>query len=363
MMNWWPWGKTKGIERRDVAYGDELVNYLLSQASGSTVIRDATETAALEAASGAYSRAFAGSTVSPADNLRTMPVTPAMLAMTAREMIRHGEVVFVIEAGPMGLRLSPCASFDVDGDYGEASWIYRCHMAAPSGFVTRVLPGASVLHFRYACDAKTPWRGMSPLDYARTTGQLLGKLEKSLSDESGASTGFVVPMPQDHDEGTDDAPRPFDRLRADLQRLQGKTALVETTAGGQGDRTAQPLTDWKPNRFGPELPDSLSRMREGVYRTVLAACGVPVGIFDSSGSSQEGKESWRRFVFGSVSTIGRLVSLELSRKLELDISLTFNELQAHDLSGRAASFKRMVEGNMPVEKAAALSGLLALEAD
>ncbi|MYC27947.1 MAG: phage portal protein [Nitrospira sp. SB0662_bin_26] len=360
----WPFTSKKKVERRDVSYSDELVNYIVAQAGGSTAFQSAIETAAVESCAGAYARAFAAAMVSPSDNLRTMPVTAAMLSMTVRELIRKGEIVFALEAGDMGLTLVPCSSFTVEtGDYPERTWMYRVDLPAPTGWVSRLVSADSVLHFKYACDPRTPWRGLSPLRYAESTGRALGRLEKSFGDEAGAATGFVLPMPQDHAPGTDTEPGAFDKLRTDIQSLNGKTALVETTAAGHGEgRQAAPLTDWKPSRLGPMLPDSVTKARDSIFRSVLAACGVPVGVFDSSGSSQEGRESWRRFVFGSCVPVGRLLALELSTKLDLDISLSFDELQAHDLSGRAASFKKMVEGGMDLQEAVTKSGLMALQA-
>ena len=96
-------------------------------------------------------------------------------------------------------------------------------------------------------------------------------------------------------------------------------------------------------------------------RSVLGACGVPVGLFESQGSSQGAREAWRQFVYGSVQPLARLISEELSKKLETEVSLNFSELQAHDLAARAGSFKKMVESGIAVERAAGLSGLLALE--
>ena len=48
-------GTVERLERRDVAYADELVNYLQAQAGGSTAFQSAIETAAVEACAGAYS--------------------------------------------------------------------------------------------------------------------------------------------------------------------------------------------------------------------------------------------------------------------------------------------------------------------
>ena len=94
---------------------------------------------------------------------------------------------------------------------------------------------------------------------------------------------------------------------------------------------------------------------------VLNACGVPVSLAtDADGTSQ--RESWRRFVMGSVEPIANIVAEELSRKLETPgLTFDFSALWAHDLAGRAQAFKGMVAGGMDVDKAAALSGLMAAE--
>ena len=52
------------------------------------------------------------------------------------------------------------------------------------------------------------------------------------------------------------------------------------------------------------------------------------------------------------------VSAELSEKLDTPIRLSFDRMFASDLSGRARAFQSMVGGGMPVEKAAALAGLM-----
>ena len=52
------------------------------------------------------------------------------------------------------------------------------------------------------------------------------------------------------------------------------------------------------------------------------------------------------------------VSAELSEKLDTDIRLIFDRMFASDLSGRAWAFQTMVGGGMPVDKAAALAGLM-----
>ena len=56
-----------------------------------------------------------------------------------------------------------------------------------------------------------------------------------------------------------------------------------------------------------------------------------------------------------------MVAAELSAKLDTDITLDFAELQAADIAGRARAFSSMVQSGMALDRAAALSGLLAAE--
>ena len=94
----------------------------------------------------------------------------------------------------------------------------------------------------------------------------------------------------------------------------------------------------------------------------MSACGVPVSLVtDADGTSQ--RESWRRFVMGSVEPLLRIVAQEVEAKLETRVSFDLSPLWAHDLAGRASSFKALVAGGMAIERAAALSGLLGMEAE
>ena len=56
--------------------------------------------------------------------------------------------------------------------------------------------------------------------------------------------------------------------------------------------------------------------------------------------------------------MGRIVSAELTAKLETDVRLDWTELRAGDITGRARAFQSMVGGGMDVAKAAALAGLM-----
>ena len=70
------------------------------------------------------------------------------------------------------------------------------------------------------------------------------------------------------------------------------------------------------------------------------------------------REAYRQALFGVVAPLGKLVESELSAKFEREVTLDWMELRAADIAGRARAFKSMLESGMPMDKAAALSGLL-----
>ena len=92
--------------------------------------------------------------------------------------------------------------------------------------------------------------------------------------------------------------------------------------------------------------------------TALASVsGIPstlVGSPTAFRSLASGREGYRRFLFASVSPVATLLAVELSDKLDADISFTFEELRAGDISGRAGAYRSLVEaGYSPVQAATA----------
>ena len=358
------------VERRQsggAGFTDSVVRALVSLAAGGTVA-DANATAALEAAAGSYARAFAVADVTPA-NAATAALTPEVLALLARDLIRRGEAVHVIEVDVAGVRLVPAGSWDVRGGPDRADWTYQVDLFGPSGNETRYLPAAAVVHARYSTDPARPWFGISPLGWATLTGRLHAALEDALADEAGGTRGHLLPVPaaaagetDEIDPATGEPVDPNARLRADILALRGRTVTVETTRGAYGEgREAQPWGDWRPSRLGANPPASLGDLRSESARAVLGATGCPPGLFEPGDSTGQ-RESWRRFLHGSVQPLARLLAVELASKLEVpDLALSFDGLFASDLSGRARAFQSLVGGGMDPGKAAALAGLMEAE--
>ena len=345
------WPFTRHTEHRQASYADSVVEALLSRASGTHA--DVAATAAVEAAAGALSRAFASAEITPRTPA-TNGITPDVLAQIGRALIVPGEIVLILAVRQGRVHLLPAASFDVTGAADASTWRYRCDLSGPSGSTTIVRPSAGVIHCRYSTDPARPWVGVGPLDRARLSGRLSAELEAALGDEASGTRGYVLPVPSD---GQDDS---VSDLRRDIGSLHGRTALVETAMAGWGDgRQAAPRGDYEPKRIGANPPVSLATLRSDAALAVLSACGVPVELV-TPGDGTGQREAWRRFLYGTVQPLAACVATELAVKLDTPtVTLGFDKLFASDLSGRARAFQSLVSGGMSVDQAAALAGLLA----
>ena len=352
----WPWAPRKP-ERRDQPFTDAITSALFTQATGTTA-GDPGAIAALEAAAGLYAHAFAGAIVTPAEARAVL--TPAVLALIARDLIRRGENVHQVTIEGATLRLQAIGSWDVRGGPREADWWYRCDRFGPSGNSTELVPSSAVVHSRYAIDSARPWFGIGPLGWARSSAALAAGLETRLAEEAAGPVGHVIAVPTDGGAGGDDDP--LAGLKKDLANAKGRTLIAETTSAGWGEgRAAAPLSDYKPQRFGASPPDALPTLRTDAALSVLAACQVPPALFhEAQGVAQ--REAWRRWAMGPLAGLAAIVAAELSLKLDRPIRLGFDQLWAHDLAGRAAAFQKMVAAGLSIERAAALAGVLEEEA-
>ena len=201
------WNPFKRVETR-ASYTDSLVNLLVRQASGSA-LGQASETAAVEAAIGAWGRAFAGCQIAP----QVDALDPFTLSRIARDLLLYGESLHVIEVAAGGLRILPVGDHDISGSGPDPDeWIYRCSLHGPSGSVTRSVPSAGVIHIRYSVDPSRPWKGVGPLKRAGLDADLLSALTTRMAEEAGASSALVIPSPVD---GAADSTT---TLRSDLRK-------------------------------------------------------------------------------------------------------------------------------------------------
>ena len=349
----WPWSKR---EKRESGgdFSDAVVRLIEAQAAGKAA--DASSTAAVEAAAGALSRAFAAAKVSGPPHVLEA-VTGRFLAQCGRDLIRSGDSLHVIDVSRDGrVTLLPCSSWHFEGDAHPRSWTVRATFYGPSTSTTRHLPFDGVVFVKWGSTPGQPYVGVGPTSWAHTTARLQSEAERSLADEAGGPVAQLLAVPQDGgDDGGDD---PLKLLKADIRTARGKALLVETTSAGWSEgRGAAPQRDWQASRLGPMPPESMARVRSDAFEAVLAATGTPPPLFlDSDGTSQ--REAVRRWHLGTVLPLAGLLQDELSEKLEAQVRLTFDTYPL-DLAGRAQAFQKLVAGGVGVTEALATSGLLA----
>lgn len=356
-MKLWPF-RREPEKREAQPFTDAIVAAIQAQATGAELAQP-NATAAVETAAGFYSRALASAVVMDA-GIAEAALTPSVLSLAGRDLIRRGASVFVIELDGDMLMLRPVGSWDVRGGPRESSWWYRCDVFGPSGNETRFVPGDSVVHFRYAVDPSRPWHGVSPIAWARLTAAGLANLEAMVTSEAGSPFGYLLPTPADVDD-TDDDDDPNAALRADLAGARGRTLIVHDPAldednAGRGPR---PGAYRHIARFGANPPETVEGLRTETGRDILAACGLSSALFNQSADGTSRREAYRQALHIGIRPVVRLMTDELRRKLDApDLSLDLTALHASDTAGRTRSFKQLVEAGVHPDDAAAQTGIV-----
>ncbi|MCY4374308.1 MAG: hypothetical protein OXC31_11090 [Spirochaetaceae bacterium] len=338
---------------------------MLAAAAGEGSAKNAQATAILESCAILYAAGFAAATLKGASAEVAGLLTPPTLALMARNMLRRGEDLHLIDVRPDGsLSLLPIGSYDLEGDADPRSWWVRADVYAPSGSRTMLVPHASVLHARYAVDPVRPWAGVSPLGWSSHTDRLAGGIEVTMGNEAGAPSAQVVPIPEDGRGGEEDAGEddedPLAPLRSDIVAARGNVLLLETTSSGFGLGSENaPRQDWKQVRLGPDWPDVLRATRNDLALSIAGACNVPSALLSPGAEGTSQRESLRRFAHLGLQPVAKILLTELREKLEQpELDLDFSAIQASDMAGRARAFRSFVEGGLDLEKAAQLSGVL-----
>ena len=349
-----PWSKPEPEKRSSGGdYSDIIIRLAEAQAAGTAA--DVGRTAAVEAVSGALSRAFAAAMVEgPA--WAAEAVSPCFLSLVGRDLVRRGQSLHVIRVGEGGrVRLAPAADWSwQDGSDDPDSWNVRATCYGPAASVTRLLPARGVVFIAWSTTAGTPFAGAGPLSLASTTARLNAQSERAIADESSGPVAQIIPVPQDGGDDSDDDPLAM--LKADIAAARGKAVLTETTSAAWGEgRTAAPAADWKAQRLGPAPTEAQARIARDSFERMLAACGYPPSLaIDSDGTSQ--REGLRRWHLGTVVPLARILEAELSRKLEADIRLRFDTYPL-DMVSRAQVVSKLVGAGVALDTATMAVGL------
>ena len=317
-------------------YTDAALEAALNAATGSPR-HVAEQTAAAEFGLGLYSRSFAAALIEPSALSPTLPAQAR--ADLARRLMLRGEAVYAIEVNPLGnIRLLPASSHDIEGGPDESTWRYYLDIPGPTRPERRRLPSRAVVHCRIGADPALPWKGCSPLENAGLTTKILARLEQRTGEESNASAGYLLPVP----EGTPE--ESITALRSDLAALKGKVALVESQAAGQGQgRAAAPQSDWRLQRMGAEFPEGNVNLRRQVGADVVAAMGIPAALYVGADGATV-REAYRQFLVSTLQPLATLVAEEMERKLEVPaLRFNFRRLAAADIAARARAFGSLAQ--------------------
>jgi len=97
------------------------------------------------------------------------------------------------------------------------------------------------------------------------------------------------------------------------------------------------------------------------HKVVASACGVPPAILSDNADGTASREALRQFLHSSVTPVANCIVEELRAKLDAEFGMSFEELHAADVQGRARAFASLVgSGETPhieVAEARRLTGL------
>ncbi|MYI05745.1 MAG: phage portal protein [Gemmatimonadetes bacterium] len=342
-----PWFNRE-TRSRDAEYTRQVEQAAIEQAMLGPSAAEAT--AALETCASMYARAFASATVQDAPANVADAITPDMLATVGRSLLCAGESVWRIEVMRGMLALRAACHHYVEGGPDPETWSYRLQLSGPTITRSVTLPGASVLHFRYSVDPEQPWHGIPPLQRAALTAALLGVSESYLSREGRLPSGYIVPsVAGRHPTAT--------TTRNTTAALNESVAAGGFRAVSDRDRR-QPQRHWQPIQYGPTPNPGMLGLRSDAALAVLAACGVPPSLVQPNSDGTAQRESYRRWLFGTVAPIARCVERELRDKLDAPtLRLSFDELFAADLTGRARAVHSLTQSGVPLNIALAVARL------
>ena len=351
-----PWTKAPAIEAPatenylDTSYTDALIAALIRQSRGRTASTVLTsETGALESAAGLVGRAFAACEVL-GDAMYTRALSPQIMELIGRSLLRRGDAVFYLDTSD-GLTILPAQTHSIDGGPMPSGWVYDVSLAGPGQLRTlRPVRAEAVLHFRMNSDIETPWRGHAPLGVARAVGELMAEATTYLTQESGKPRGGFLSTPKDGEDAT------IAELKADVKTAEGAMLFVESL-DEEWEKGGKSTGGWNVKHFGPTVGQGMVEVAKMARSEALGALGLNEALFLGADSAAL-REAWRLALFSLIAPLGNLVESEIKAKIDTNISLSWTELRASDLAGRARSFQAMVNGGKSVEEASRIAGLM-----
>ena len=254
--------------------------------------------AAVEAVAGRVSRLMETAHVSGGPRAM-QALTPTVLAMIGRSLIEWGESLHFLKyrMGPRGTEfyLVPAQhQWTVLGGTDPEEWIVDATLTGAQTVYECSAPRAAWLHIIRDAEPDYPWRGVSPLQRATVSAQLVRMAEDALVTEMRQPTKALIPIPQGSAVDTD-------TLRNDIQNKATQILFPTTTSAGFGaGRGSAPLTDWKPQRLKPMPEEALVALADSASAKVVAALGAHPAIMGGGGGNgsvdREAHRQMRKFI-------------------------------------------------------------------
>ena len=348
--------KRRRPEKRN--YTNQILNALASAAGNKAASVGAS--AAVEAAGGLLARSLLVADVSAPEWARAA-ITPSWLALVGRELVRCGEHLSLMTLNDAGqLELVPASHWDWRGGVAESDW--TCHATAhgPDANITRHADRSEVVWIAWGTLSLERHRGQGPLSLAHLAAKAAAESERSLGDEAGGPVGQLLTTPEGEevaDDGDDTTPAdPYADLRRDIAKARGAALLLETTSGGHGERGNAPARDWVASRLGPNPPAALVQAAADGYERMLSACGCPPSLFMGNAQGTAQREGLRRWHQSTVLPVAKLLTHELSARLEAPVSFNFDSY-AMDMQARATTVAKLVAAGVDLGTATAAVGL------
>lgn len=335
-------------------YTDSIVESLIVRAAGSSGTITPSVAAGVGAVQGAaslYGLAFAGAEVDP-DDRATAALSPSVLSELARQTVVNGEAFYLITVADGRVRLDPMSGVTVNGTVADRMrWTYDGIVAAPDNSRTSVYPAARVVHVQWSYDPVRPWIGISPLQRAQLSADLLAGIERGLRSENLRESRYVLPIPADPGRGD------FNQWKSDLEGSKGGGFVIGKTMAGSAAAGigSSPRGDYSQKRLGPEPNQTMVELRSHVAAHVLMAMGVDPALANPDPKTGALQAAYRSFLTGSATSLAKIVTRELSAKLDRTVRLRF----ASDVDNRrlrAAALKAMVDAGVPLDRAMKLAG-------
>lgn len=309
---------------------------------------EAEQTAAVEFGVSLYARGFMSLTATPEHEA----LSPTYMSQVARDLLLRGEHLGYIDITEGELEIIRSYSWAIGGGASWKSWRYDLSLPAPSGNVRHegTLPD-QVIHLVLNAAPSTPWIGVSPLEAAKVSKDLLYRIERNLAEEmDGPVSNILVPP-----AGVTLSQADRDTIAQDLGNAKGKPTILNsgTSGGWRSNQSGQ----WQRLRMGPEPHPSEIDLRGRASQDILSALGIPGGLYSPSEGSVS-REAYRQLLASGIQALANAILWEMRRKLESpSLTFDFSKMAAADVATHARAYGTFIDKGVPHKEALQLAGL------